>query len=89
MDQDLKEERINKVEKEVKEIIENFMDKLKEIDLEINEEDFYLIKNKELRGESTVENNNNKGKFIEKWKKTWDKFDKENYLLAEKAKWKR
>ena len=82
-----RKELLKKIEKDVEEIINNFMDKLKEVELEINEEDFYLIKNNELRKEGTIEKK--EVEFIKEWKKTWGKFDEENYLIAEKAKWKR
>ncbi len=86
------EKRLKKIENEVREIIDNFMKKLKVVEFELKEEDFYLIKNNDFREDITKENKEN-GEinnilFIEKWKKTWNKFDKDNYLLAEKRKWK-
>ena len=83
------EEKAVKIEKEVKEIIENFMEKLKDVNLEVNEEDFYLIKNNELRKEVDVDEKESEKEFIKTWKKTWNRFDEENYLMAEKAKWKK
>lgn len=80
------EEKLKKIEKEVKEIIDNFMEKLKDVDIDLKEKDFYLIKENRLREENLEEK---KEKFVEEWKKSWDRFDKENYLIAEKAKWKK
>jgi hypothetical protein len=79
-----------KIVKEVEEIINNFMEKLKVIENEIKElkpEDFYLIERDNLRKEEDKEEKEWKN-FKEKWFKVAPQIDGD-YLLTEKAKWKK
>jgi Asp-tRNA(Asn)/Glu-tRNA(Gln) amidotransferase C subunit len=87
---------LNKIEKEVNEIINNFVKKLSEvyelknIDLsKINGKDFYLIQRNNLRKEGEKKEIYKKGKeFREKWFKVAPNHDNE-YIIAEKAHWKK
>jgi len=84
------------IEKQVKEIIENFMEKLNEVEelknidiSKIEGRDFYLIRRANLRKEGEMKAYYKKGKeFRELWFKVAPNHDEE-YIIAEKASWKK
>ncbi|HIQ50354.1 MAG TPA: hypothetical protein EYH54_00110 [Nautiliaceae bacterium] len=84
-------EEKEKIKEEVKAIINEFMEKLRSIENKIKEleaQDFYLIKRNNLRKEGEEKEVISGKEFKEKWFKVAPDTD-ENYLLTEKAKWKR